>query len=48
MPPGYIFKKKGEPKVEETNKESLEEGIDNRIAKLGILGVKVTLETYIL
>lgn len=47
LPPGYIFKKKGEAKLDEEEQETLEQKIDERIAKLGVKGTPVTLERHI-
>lgn len=46
LPPGYIFKKKGEAKLDEEEQETLEQKIDERIAKLGVKGTPVTLERF--
>ena len=49
LPPGYIFKKKGEKAADnDEDKETFEEEIDNRIKLLGDKkGTKVTIEMFI-
>lgn len=49
LPPGYIFKKKGEKAIDDDEyKETFEEEIDNRIKLLGDKkGTKVTIEIFL-
>jgi len=46
LPPGYVFKKKNAPKVEEEEKDTVEQEIDRLIAALPTNGTKMTLENF--